>query len=104
KKGFEAEAFHSGHKGIAAYYEQRYDAVICDYRLGDMDAGKVIDALKKKDPSAAIIVITGYSDIKTAVEVIKMGAFDYISKPLVPDEVLSVLQETLKGESTRSAI
>lgn len=104
KKGFEAEAFHSGHKGIAAYYEQRYDAVICDYRLGDMDAGKVIDALKKKDPGAAIIVITGYSDIKTAVEVIKMGAFDYISKPLVPDEVLSVLQETLKGESTRSAI
>ena len=57
--------------------------------------------MKAKDPHVAILVITGYSDIKTAVEVIKFGAFDYITKPLIPDEVLSILNNLLaKKEET----
>ncbi|HEX5025428.1 MAG TPA: sigma-54 dependent transcriptional regulator, partial [Agriterribacter sp.] len=45
-------------------------------------------------PSATVIIITGYSDIKTAVDIIKQGAFDYIAKPLIPDEVLSVIKKS----------
>jgi two-component system response regulator HydG len=97
KNGYETETAHSGEKGIAAFNKQKFDAVICDYRLGDMDGIKLITALKEADPQAAIVVITGYSDIKTAVEVIKRGAFDYITKPLIPDEVLSLVNK-LTGE------
>ena len=96
KKGFETETAHTGSKGIAKFTEHKFDAVICDYRLGDMDGKHIIAALKDKDPSVKLLVITGYSDIKTAVEVIKLGAFDYITKPLIPDEVTSILANLLQ--------
>ena len=51
------------------------------------------------DPYAIVIIITGYSDIKTAVDVIKSGAFDYITKPLIPEEVLNVIGRALQQSS-----
>ena len=95
KNGFETSTAHSGTKGIALYDPANFEVVICDYRLDDMDGIKLIKGLKAKNPHVAILVITGYSDIKTAVEVIKLGAFDYITKPLIPDEVLSILNKLL---------
>jgi two-component system response regulator HydG len=61
-----------------------------------MDGKHIIAALREKDPAVKILVITGYSDIKTAVEVIKLGAFDYITKPLIPDEVVSILTNLMQ--------
>lgn len=103
KNGFETATAHSGAKGIALYDPANFDVVIADYRLDDMDGIKLIKGLKAKDPHVSILVITGYSDIKTAVEVIKLGAFDYITKPLIPDEVLSILNNLLaKKESQQT--
>jgi two-component system, NtrC family, response regulator HydG len=102
KKGFETETAHTGSKGIARFTEHKYDAVICDYRLGDMDGKHIIAALREKDPAIKILVITGYSDIKTAVEVIKLGAFDYITKPLIPDEVSAILANLLQTSGASS--
>lgn len=95
RNDYEVDAAYTGNKGIAKFNEGRYDLVICDYRLGDMEGMDVLAALRKQDPLVRVLMITGYSDIKTAVEVIKMGAFDYIVKPLIPDEVLSVLNKAL---------
>ncbi len=95
KNGYEVDMAHSGSKGIAKFNEGRFDVVICDYRLGDMEGINVLTALRKQDPGVKVLMITGYSDIKTAVEVIKLGAFDYIVKPLIPDEVLSVLNKAI---------
>lgn len=103
RKGFETDAAHTGAKGIAKFNEKKYDAVICDYRLGDMDGKDVIAALRKQDPNVGLLVITGYSDIKTAVEVIKLGAFDYITKPLIPDEVVSILNKLLQTPASELA-
>ncbi len=100
KNGYETAVAPSGAKGITLYSSQPFDAVICDYRLGDMDGIQVISALKKVDPHAAILIITGYSDIKTAVEVIKLGAFDYITKPLIPDEVLNILNKITNSDKS----
>jgi two-component system response regulator HydG len=99
KNGYETEMAHTGAKGLTAYGAGKFDAVLCDYRLGDMDGIKLITALREMDPHAAILVITGYSDIKTAVEVIKLGAFDYITKPLIPDEVLTILDKLIRNSS-----
>jgi two-component system, NtrC family, response regulator HydG len=96
KNGYEIDIAHTGAKGIARFSERKFDVVICDYRLGDMEGKDVVSALKKQDPHVIVLVITGYSDIKTAVEVIKLGALDYIAKPLIPDEVLSVLNKALQ--------
>ncbi|RYF92403.1 MAG: response regulator, partial [Chitinophagaceae bacterium] len=95
KNGYDIDMAHSGAKGIAKFMEQKFDMVICDYRLGDMEGIKVLTSLRKENPAIKILMITGYSDIKTAVEVIKLGAFDYIVKPLIPDEVLSVVNKAI---------
>ncbi|HTD94816.1 MAG TPA: sigma-54 dependent transcriptional regulator [Chitinophagaceae bacterium] len=96
KNGYEIDMAHSGGKGIAKFTEKKFDLVICDYRLGDMEGINVLTALRKENPQVKVLMITGYSDIKTAVEVIKLGAFDYIVKPLIPDEVLSVLNKAMQ--------
>jgi two-component system response regulator HydG len=96
KKGFETEASHSGNKGIAKFKESKFDVVLCDFRLGDKEGREVLKEIKNFDPYAIVIIITGYSDIKTAVDVIKAGAFDYITKPLIPEEVLNVIGRALQ--------
>jgi len=95
RNGYETEVAYSGQKGIAKFEEENFDAVLCDFRLGNMDGKEVMLAIKKIKPEAIVLIITGYSDIKTAIDVIKQGAFDYITKPLIPDEVLSVLNKSL---------
>ena len=102
KNGFETDVSHTGSKGIAKFSEKKYDVVICDYRLGDMEGKDVVAALKNLDQQVIVLVITGYSDIRTAVEVIKLGAFDYIVKPLIPDEVLGVLQKAMRASEAQS--
>ncbi len=99
KKGFEADVAHSAAKGIAKVSESFYDIVLCDFRLGDKDGKDVLIKIKELHPESIVIIITGYSDIKTAVDVIKLGAFDYITKPLVPDEVINVIEKALAKPS-----
>ncbi len=96
RKGFGTDTAHSGNKGIAKFKESAFDAVLCDFRLGDKEGREVLKEIKVYNPHAVIIIITGYSDIKTAVDVIKAGAFDYITKPLIPEEVLNVIGRALQ--------
>jgi two-component system response regulator HydG len=99
RKGFETDAAHTGNKGIAKFKESKFDIVLCDFRLGDKEGREVLQEIKTIEPHSIVIIITGYSDIKTAVDVIKAGAFDYITKPLIPDEVLNVITRALNGSS-----
>src|SRR6478672_6550866 len=94
KKGYETDFAHSGAKGLKKFKEDRFDLVMSDYRLGDMEGGKLLSEIKKIDAHANVIIFTGYEDVKTAVNVIKLGAFDYIVKPLIPDEVLSTVEKS----------
>ncbi len=96
RNGYDTDMAYSGPKGIAKFEEDNFDAVLCDYRLGNMDGKEVMMSVKKIKPEAIVLIITGYSDIKTAIDVIKQGAYDYITKPLIPDEVLSVLNKALE--------
>ncbi|MGN6298344.1 MAG: sigma-54-dependent transcriptional regulator [Ginsengibacter sp.] len=95
KKGYETEVAHNASKGLAKFNEFHFDIVLCDFRLGDKDGKEVLTKIKEAKPKTIVIIITGYSDIKTAVDVIKMGAFDYITKPLIPDEVINVIEKAL---------
>ena len=96
RKGFETDAAYSGNKGIAKFKEQHFDVVLCDFRLGDKEGREVLKEIKEINPHTVVIIITGYSDIKIAVDVIKHGAFDYITKPLIPEEVVNVINKSLQ--------
>lgn len=98
RSGFEAAFAVNGNKGIKAFQEDKYDLVLCDFRLGDKEGVDVLKEIKEINPQVPVIIITGYSDIKIAVNVIKQGAYDYITKPLVPDEVLALINRALTAE------
>src|SRR3984885_723995 len=100
RKGFETDMSHTGNKGIAKFKESKFDIVLCDFRLGDKEGREVLHEIKTIDPRAIVIIITGYSDIKTAIDVIKAGAFDYITKPMIPDEVLNVINKAIEHPSS----
>lgn len=93
KKGYETASAHNASKGLAKFNEEHFDIVLCDFRLGDKDGKDVLLKIKDLKPATVVIIITGYSDIKIAVDVIKHGAFDYITKPLIPDEVVNVIEK-----------
>lgn len=95
KRGYQTEVAHNGAKGLAKFNEEHFDIVLCDFRLGDKDGKDVLVKIKELKPQTIVIIITGYSDIKIAVDVIKQGAFDYITKPLIPDEVINVIEKAL---------
>lgn len=97
KKGFETEVAHNAAKGLAKFREDNFGIVLCDFRLGDKDGKDVLLKIKDMHPATIVIIITGYSDIKIAVDVIKHGAFDYITKPLIPDEVINVIEKAMEA-------
>lgn len=100
KYDYEVETAHTANKGIEKFKAGNFDIVLCDFRLGDKKDGKdILIEIKQHNPQAIVLIITGYSDIKTAVDVIKAGAYDYITKPLIPDEVLNVLKTALNDPS-----
>jgi two-component system response regulator HydG len=84
-------------KGLEKFKESNFDVVLCDFRLGDMDGVDILKEIKKINSDTVVIIITGYSDVKMAVEVMRLGAFDYITKPLIPEEVINVINNGLKG-------
>jgi two-component system response regulator HydG len=96
KNGFEVEQAYSGKAAMALLNAGRFDLVLCDFRLGDMEGTEILAEIKKISPSIPVIIITGYSDIRTAVNVIKSGAQDYVAKPIIPDEILHSIKKALQ--------
>jgi two-component system response regulator HydG len=99
KHGYEVETTFSGAEGEKLMGTFKPDLVMSDYRLDDMDGAVLLTKIKEKNPSVPVIIITGYSDLRTAVKVIRLGAFDYVTKPLVPDEILLNIRKALSEDS-----
>ena len=74
---------------------QRFDLVLCDHRLPDTDGLQMVQHIRATSPRTQVIIITGYSEVRLAVELMRKGAFDYIAKPLFPDELLMRVQDAL---------
>jgi two-component system response regulator HydG len=99
RKGHETSYFTSGKKALVHLKDNTYDIVFCDFRLPDTDGKELLINIKELNPKTQVIIITGYSDVKIAVDVIKSGAFDYITKPLLPEEILMLVDKALNQKS-----
>src|SRR6188474_1754271 len=97
---FEVKLTHSGKKGLEELERNRPDAILCDFRLGDTDGKELLIQIKQLTPEVPVIIITGYSEIKIAVEVMKHGAFDYVTKPLFPEEILITIKSAIAAANT----
>ena len=90
------EAVPNGNQALEAMQADSYDVVLLDLRMPGMDGLAVLKAIKEKWPESEIVVITGYPCIETAKEAIRLGAHDYLSKPVGPNEVINATTEALK--------
>jgi two-component system response regulator HydG len=95
RNGFSVQVSYSKDNAFALIEKNNYDVVLSDFRLGNTDGREILNKVREKDPTTQVIIITGYSDVKIAVDVIKLGAFDYITKPLLPDEILLLVKRAI---------
>lgn len=95
RNGYEVAGTNSGAGAIEWMKKNQPDLVLCDFRLEDMTGIVLLGKIKEMHPGAPVIIITGYSDVKDAVEVMKLGAFDYVTKPLYPDEIILTIKKAL---------
>ena len=96
KRGFEVENAFSCREALAKLKGTKYDVVLTDLRLPDEDGIYLLKNIKASTPEVQVILMTGYADIQTAVLAMKLGAFDYVAKPVIPDEILKKIQDTLE--------
>ncbi len=101
KKGYETKTASDGSSAIEILKSNKYDLVLCDFKLPDLNGLELIQKIKVINPDAALLVITGYSDVKVAVKAIKLGAYDYVTKPLYPDEILITIDQALKNKNKK---
>src|SRR4051795_631429 len=100
--GFIVEQADSGEQALQRLTDFAFDILITDLRLPGIDGGKVIDAALERYPEIIAIVITGYGTVKDAVEAIKQGAADFITKPFQFDALLHVLRSALEQRRLKS--
>ena len=96
KKGFEVKALSSVSDAKRQIESVSYDLILSDLRLPDGDGIDLLKWVKEKYASLPLIMMTSYAEIQTAVQAIKLGASDYIAKPLNPEELLSKIREVVK--------
>ena len=90
--GYEIDVAHDGHEALRKVESNTYDVMILDIMMPNLGGMEVLRRVKETHPDVDVIMITGLSQIDTAVQAMKLGAFDYISKPFEPDELKLVVQ------------
>ena len=93
---FQVESVQDGREALSKVEENSYDVMILDVMMPNIDGLEVLRRVKETHPNVDVIMITGLSQIDTAVQAMKLGAFDYISKPFEPDELKLVVQRALE--------
>ena len=94
--GYHAAETASGKEGIALVKDGSFDIVITDLRLPDLDGIEVLKSCKRASPDTFVILITAYGAVETAVEAMKYGAYDYITKPFSMDELLLMIKRIVR--------
>lgn len=96
KRGFQTDEAFSAQEALSKLKGEKYDVVLTDLRLPDEDGIFLLKNIKATLPEVQVILMTGYADIQSAVLAMKLGAFDYVAKPVIPDEILKKIQEAVE--------
>lgn len=84
------EVVKNGEEALQVMAQRPADVVLLDLRMPGMDGMAVLKAIKQRWPETEVVIITGYPNIETAKEAVRLGAYDYLAKPVGPDEVINV--------------
>jgi DNA-binding NtrC family response regulator len=101
QEGFEVETASDGATGLRKASSGEFDLVLLDVRIPEKDGMEVLREIRREDPGAVVMIVTGYATLEMAVEAMRHGAFDYISKPFKKDELVVKVRRALEHEQLR---
>ncbi len=101
-EGFQTSGAETLKGAVAELQKQSYSLVVTDINLPDGDGFELLDMVGKEHPQTVVIVITGYGTIESAVKAIKRGAYDYLTKPIIDDELRLAVERAIKQQSLMS--
>lgn len=101
KEGYEVETASNGEEGLQKALASPFDQILCDIRMARMDGLEFLKEIKKTELETTIIVMSAYGTVDIAIEAMKLGAYDYISKPFKPDEIILTLRKAEEREQLR---
>jgi DNA-binding NtrC family response regulator len=96
KLGYQAFPAYDGREALSKFEQGDFQVVVTDLRMPEMDGMELLEALKKLDNDVNVIVLTGYGTIESAVQAVKTGAYDYITKRIKSDEVEVVVRQAME--------
>src|SRR5512146_2568780 len=97
--GFNVFGAENADKAIG-YMDENIDVVLSDLQMGDVSGLDLLSLWKKQKPDTQVILVTGHSSVNSAVEAIKAGAYDYVTKPIIPDELVLLIKRAI-GETNK---
>src|SRR3990167_499785 len=97
--GYDASTVSSGQEALELLKKEFFDVVVTDLRMQQMDGIELLKKVKADYPDSYVIMMTAYATVETAVEAMKLGAYDYITKPFSSDELLLILDRIKRLKS-----
>jgi len=95
-EGYDVRLATSGKEGIACMEKEPFSLVLLDLKMPDMDGIEVLGTINRKWPDTKVVMITGYSTVDTAVQALRLGAYNFIEKPFTPDTLFGAVKEVFE--------
>lgn len=102
REGYEVVDCDNGASGLEAFEQSHFDVVLTDLRLPKTSGLDILKTVKEKRPHTSVLIMTAFATVETAVQALKLGAYDYLTKPFSPDELLSMLTHIKEMHEIRS--
>jgi DNA-binding NtrC family response regulator len=102
KEGFTVDAVDSAEKGFALLETSAYDVIISDIILPGIDGIEMLTSVREQTPDQIFIIVTAYASLDTAVKALRAGAYDYIMKPIIHEEIKQVVRNALKQKNLQT--
>lgn len=97
KEGYKVKVASDGKEALRMFKEELFHVVILDIKLPGMDGIEVLSKIKEESPETPVVIMTGFASIESAVDALKSGAFDYLSKPFTPEELRISVRKALES-------
>jgi DNA-binding response OmpR family regulator len=101
EEGYDVAVAATGQAALEIFREKGCDVLVADLRLPDIDGMDVVRLIKSARPDTIVVVITGYASVDSAVESMKLGAFDYLPKPFTDDQIKSAVRRAVKQKQSK---
>lgn len=103
KENYEITAVHSGATAMKEGREKKFDLILTDLRMPDVDGMHVLEWFRREQPDATVVLMTAFGSSSSAIEAIRQGAYDYISKPFKIDELRNAIRKALAARAVKKA-